>query len=135
MAWHPDVTRARNSADADSSVSLSYLINRLQPLPFTSPVIVTMNPLIAPDPTKVIKTIRYDHPVFLADSAGTKRALRTIQGQRHTWFAGAWTRYGFHEDGLMSGISVAKALGATVPWPSNVPAANDLTRPYPGVDA
>ena len=93
-----------------------------------------MNPLIAPDSAKVIKTIRYDHPVFLADSAVTKRALRANQGQRRTWFAGAWTRYGFHEDGLMSGIAVAKALGATVPWPSNVPAANDLAQPYPGVD-
>jgi predicted NAD/FAD-binding protein len=135
MAWHPDASQVRNSAEADSSVSLSYLINRLQPLPFTSPVIVTMNPLIDPDPATVIKTIHYDHPVFLADSAATKRALRGIQGQRSTWFAGAWTRYGFHEDGLMSGIAAAKALGATVPWPSNVPAANDLARSYPGVDA
>jgi predicted NAD/FAD-binding protein len=135
MAWHPDAPPARNSADANSPVSLSYLINRLQPLPFTTPVIVTMNPLIAPDPAKVIKTIQYDHPVFLADSALAKRALRGIQGLRQTWFAGAWTRYGFHEDGLMSGIAVAKALGAVVPWPTDVPAADDLSQSYPGVDA
>jgi uncharacterized protein len=135
MAWHPDIPRSRTSEDANSPVSLSYLINRLQPLPFTTPVIVTMNPLVAPDPAKVIETIHYDHPVFLADSAATKRALRRLQGAHRTWFAGAWTRYGFHEDGLMSGIAVAKALGATVPWETNVPAANDLTRTYPGVDA
>lgn len=134
MAWHPDVPQSRNSGNAHAPVSLSYLINRLQPLPFTTPVIVTMNPLVAPDPDKVIKTIRYDHPVFLADSVHAKREVRTIQGKRRTWFAGAWTRYGFHEDGLMSGIAVAKALGATVPWTTNVPAANDLTSTYPGVD-
>ena len=135
MAWHPDVPQARTNVDVHSPVSLSYLINRLQPLPFTTPVIVTMNPLVPPDPAKVIKTIQYDHPVFLADSAITKRALRRVQGQRRSWFAGAWTRYGFHEDGLMSGIAVAKALGATVPWSTNVPAANDLVNTYPGVDA
>ncbi len=122
------------SSIAESPVSLSYLINRLQPLPFQTPVIVTMNPLFAPDPAKVIKTMEYHHPVFLAESTTAKRALRTLQGQHRTWFAGAWTRYGFHEDGLMSGIAVAKALGAEVPWHSNVPAANDLTQSYPGVD-
>ena len=133
-ARHPDTTQARADAHGHSPVSLSYLINRLQPLPFTTPVIVTMNPIAPPDPAKVIKTIQYHHPVFLADSANAKRALRRIQGQRRTWFAGAWTRYGFHEDGLMSGIAVAKALGATVPWSTNVPAANDLASTYPGVD-
>ena len=79
--------------------------------------------------------MHYDHPVFLAGSAVAKRELRGIQGQRRTWYAGAWTRYGFHEDGLMSGIAVALALGATVPWTTNVPAANDLSCAYPGVDA
>lgn len=133
MAWHPDAAGERR--DAGTPVSLSYLINRLQPLPFKTPVIVTMNPLIAPDPAKVIKTIQYEHPAFLAGSAVAKRQLRAVQGQRNTWYAGAWTRYGFHEDGLMSGIAVAKALGATIPWATNVPAANDLAMPYPGVDA
>lgn len=134
-AWHPQEMPPVRNADAKSPVSLSYLLNRLQPLPFTSPVIVTMNPLAAPDPAKVIKTMRYDHPVFLAESAAAKRALRHLQGRQRTWFAGAWTRYGFHEDGLMSGIAVAKALGATVPWTTGVPAANDLSRPYPGIDS
>ena len=105
-----------------------------QPLPFTTPVIVTMNPLLAPDPATVIKTIQYDHPVFLAESARAKQNLRAIQGQMNTWFAGAWTRYGFHEDGLMSGIAVARALGAVMPWATNVPLANDLDTPYPGID-
>ena len=74
-------------------------------------------------------------PVLLAESADAKRALRRLQGKDRLWFAGAWTRYGFHEDGLMSGIAVARALGAGVPWPTNVPAADDLAAAYPGVDA
>jgi predicted NAD/FAD-binding protein len=133
-AWHPDAASGRSSGVAGAPVSLSYLLNRLQPLPFKSPVIVTMNPLVEPEPSTVIQTIAYDHPVFLAESADAKRALRRLQGQGGIWFAGAWTRYGFHEDGLMSGIAVAKALGAGVPWPTNVPAANDLEAAYPGVD-
>ena len=135
MAWHPQVGAASKGAAPDAPVSLSYLINRLQPLPFSTPVIVTMNPLIAPNPAKVIRQISYEHPVFLATSATTQRALRLLQGKCRMWFAGAWTRYGFHEDGLMSGIAVAKALGANVPWLTNVPAADDLASIYPGVDA
>jgi predicted NAD/FAD-binding protein len=127
-------TPSGNIKNEFDGVSLSYLINRLQPLPFKTPVIVTMNPRISLDPAKIIKTIQYDHPVFLAASVGAKRELRALQGQRRSWFAGAWTRYGFHEDGLMSGIAVAKALGATVPWQTDVPAANDLVSAYPGVD-
>ena len=130
----PPTTSNENIQKEFDGVSLSYLINRLQPLPFKTPVIVTMNPRISLDPAKIIKTIQYDHPVFLAASVGAKRELRALQGQRRSWFAGAWTRYGFHEDGLMSGIAVAKALGATVPWQTNVPAANDLRSAYPGVD-
>ena len=137
MAWDAKANAVRGQFDLpskESPVSLSYLINRLQPLPFKTPVIVTMNPLIAPDRTKVIREISYEHPVFLAGSEANQRALRQLQGRRRIWYAGAWTRYGFHEDGLMSGIAVAKALGATVPWKTTVPAANNVAAVYPGVD-
>jgi uncharacterized protein len=132
--YHAPFTSGRGPRADTSPVSLTYLLNRLQPLPFSSPVMVTMNPLIEIAPDKVIRTIKYDHPVFLPSSVKAKRALRALQGERRTWYAGAWLRYGFHEDGLMSGIAVAKALGAKVPWETNVPAANDLSQAYPGVD-
>ena len=135
MAWDAKTAGARGQTNSASPVSLSYLINRLQPLPFKTPVIVTMNPLIAPERGKIIREMTYEHPVFLAGSDTTKRSLRKLQGRRRMWFAGAWTRHGFHEDGLMSGIAVAKALGAKVPWKTDVPAANDLASAYPGVDA
>lgn len=121
--------------EREAPVSLSYWLNRLQPLPFTTPVIVTMNPIEPPNPEKIIKTIAYDHPIFLPESVTAKQKLRHLQGKQRTWFAGAWTRYGFHEDGLMSGVSVAQALGAKVPWETHVPAANAIEQGYPGVDA
>jgi uncharacterized protein len=133
-AWNYHAHYRRNAAENDSPVSLTYLLNKLQPTPFVSPVMVTMNPLTPIAPTKIIKTIQYEHPLFLASSVSAKKALRTIQGKQNTWYAGAWTRYGFHEDGLMSGIAVARALGATTPWPTNTPPANELTAIYPGVD-
>jgi len=49
--------------------------------------------------------------VFDAAALDAQRRLPALQGKRHTWFCGAWTRYGFHEDGLMSGEAVAAALG------------------------
>jgi uncharacterized protein len=133
-AWNYHAKYQDPATKNDSPVSLTYLLNKLQPVPFQAPVMVTMNPMQTIDPAKIIKTIAYEHPLFLPESVPAKKALRHIQGRDNTWFAGAWTRYGFHEDGLMSGIAVARALGATTPWTTNVPAANDVAAIYPGVD-
>jgi uncharacterized protein len=133
-AWNYHAAYAAPSSKMDAPVSLTYLINKLQPVPFSSPVMVTMNPNQPIAPDKIIKTIAYEHPLFVAESVSAKVALRALQGQRNTWFAGAWTRYGFHEDGLMSGIAVARALGAQTPWATNTPRADDLSQPYPGID-
>jgi uncharacterized protein len=107
-------------------VSLSYLINRLQPLPFKQAVVVTLNPPFEPAADKSIARINYAHPVYLPESVAAQRDLPQIQGEGGLWFAGAWTRYGFHEDGLRAGIAVAQALGATTPWSTNVQPANTL---------
>jgi hypothetical protein len=53
----------------------------------------------------------YTHPILDGAAAAAQPGLRRLSGQRHTFFAGAHMRYGFHEDGLMSGIKVAEALG------------------------
>jgi len=93
-------------------VCVHYLINQLQPLPFKQSVIVSLNPIDAPDPDSVLGSFDYAHPVFDNKAIAAQRKLPSIQGKQNTWFAGAWTGYGFHEDGLKSGIAVAQAIMA-----------------------
>ena len=100
----------------NQAVAVSYLISKLQPLPFKAPIVVTLNPMRIPDPAKTIKTIIYHHPLFDQKAINAQKRLPDIQGENHTYFAGAWCGYGFHEDGLNSGIAVAKMLGAKIPW-------------------
>ncbi|MCD8565952.1 MAG: FAD-dependent oxidoreductase [Burkholderiaceae bacterium] len=97
-------------------VAVSYLINKLQPLPFKTPVVVTLNSFKAPDPESVIAHFEYDHPVMDTTLIEAQRQLPSIQGQRRTWFCGAWCGYGFHEDGLRSAIAVANDFGVPIPW-------------------
>ena len=104
-------------------VSVHYLINRLQPLPFRRPVILSLNPHREPRPEAVIGEYGYEHPVFGAGAEAAQTRLPSIQGQRRTWFCGAWTRYGFHEDGLASALDVARSFGIEAPWATGVPAA------------
>ncbi|HEX3139613.1 MAG TPA: FAD-dependent oxidoreductase [Rhizobacter sp.] len=91
-------------------VCLHYWLNRLQPLPWQQPVIVSLNPLREPRADSVVRSVEYDHPVFDLGAIAAQRRLPEIQGQRRTWFCGAWTGYGFHEDGLTSGLAVVAAL-------------------------
>ncbi len=107
-AWNYE--RAANTAAEQSAVCLHYLINRLQPLPWQTPVVVSLNPSRQPDSAKVVGEYEYSHPVFDGAAIAAQSRLGQIQGRAGTWFCGAWTRYGFHEDGLMSGLAVGAAL-------------------------
>ncbi len=98
------------------SVSVSYLINRLQPLPVAAPVIVSLNPQVEPDPATVIGDYDYDHPLFDQAAVAAQAQLPAIQGVERLWFCGAWAGYGFHEDGLVSALAVANRLGCRAPW-------------------
>ncbi|MDT8999469.1 FAD-dependent oxidoreductase [Paucibacter sp. APW11] len=92
------------------AVCLHYLINKLQPLPWRREVIVSLNPLRQPG--QVIGEFDYAHPVFDQAAVQAQQRVPSLQGQRNSWFCGAWTRYGFHEDGLLSGLRVAQQLSA-----------------------
>jgi predicted NAD/FAD-binding protein len=107
-AWNYE--RAPSAGVESAQVCLHYLINRLQPLPVTQPVIVSLNPQREINPTQVLGEYAYEHPVFDLAAIRAQGEVPALQGQRHTWFAGAWTGYGFHEDGLKSGLQVARAL-------------------------
>jgi predicted NAD/FAD-binding protein len=96
--------------DSDPQLCVHYLINKLQPLPFKMPVIVSLNPVREPRRNTVMREFAYSHPVFDQAAVQAQRALPSMQGVRNTWFAGAWTGYGFHEDGLKSGLEAAAKL-------------------------
>ena len=109
-AWNYE--RAAEGARDEAAVCLHYLLNRLQPLPFKRPVIVSLNPVADPRADSIHAQFDYAHPVFDMSAIAAQRRVPELQGERHTWFAGAWTRYGFHEDGLMSGLTVVEGLRA-----------------------
>jgi uncharacterized protein len=107
-AWNYE--RAASSEQESSRVCLHYLLNRLQRIPFAQPVVVSLNPLQAIDPASIVGEYDYAHPVFDLKAIDAQKRVPLLQGQRHTWYAGAWTGYGFHEDGLKSGLTVGRAL-------------------------
>jgi uncharacterized protein len=109
-AWNYE--RAADRLTEQAAVCLHYLINRLQPLPWRTPVIVSMNPLRPIRDEAVLGQWSYAHPVFDRAAIQAQRELPSIQGRSRVWFCGAWTRYGFHEDGLMSGLAVVDGLKA-----------------------
>jgi uncharacterized protein len=95
-----------------SQVAVTYWLNRLQPLPFETPVLVTLNPPTPPRPDSVLGVFDYSHPAFDLAAIDAQRRLPSIQGRRGIWYAGAWTGYGFHEDGLKSGLAAAAGIDA-----------------------
>jgi predicted NAD/FAD-binding protein len=107
-AWNYERTVATGQHSAQ--VCLHYLINRLQPLPFAQPVIVSLNPARDIRADAVLARIDYAHPVFDAAAIRAQRHIEAIQGTGGVWFCGAWTGYGFHEDGLRSGQKVVDRL-------------------------
>jgi len=107
-AWNYE--RASSADQESANVCLHYLINRLQPLPVPQPVVVSLNPQREINPTQVLGEYAYEHPVFDLGAIRAQAGVPALQGHRHTWFAGAWTGYGFHEDGLKSGLQAARGL-------------------------
>ncbi len=108
-AWNAHVPRAPGAA-----CTVSYHMNQLQGLQTREPLIVTLNRSEAIDPAKVLRRMRYSHPQHTHASVAAQARRGEIQGRRRTWFAGAYWGWGFHEDGVRSGVDVARALG--VDW-------------------
>ena len=93
-----------------SQVCLHYLINKLQPIPFTQPVLVSLNPMREIPGAHILGEYDYAHPVFDLAAMAAQARVPQLQGQQHTYFCGAWMGYGFHEDGLKAGLNVASSL-------------------------
>ena len=91
-------------------LSVTYWMNKLQKLDTKKNIFVTLNPEKSPLKGKLIKTVLYNHPLFDLDTFKTQKKIKKIQGLNKLWFCGAYLGYGFHEDGIKSGLSVASKI-------------------------
>lgn len=119
----------------DRPVTLSYWMNRLQSLPAGHDLFVTMNAQTRPDPALTIAEFNYEHPYFDKASFAAQARVDDIQGRGGVWYAGAWLGWGFHEDGLKSGLRVAEALGARPDWAQDLGAPLAAPTPAPAIMA
>ena len=115
-AWNYSATGQSEASIQNQSVSVSYLLNKLQPLPTETPLIVSLNPNREPDQRLTYRTIHYEHPVFDQAAINAQSQIQSISGNNRTYFAGAWLGYGFHEDGFASAVKVAAQLIELPQW-------------------
>jgi predicted NAD/FAD-binding protein len=115
-AWNYECVQSDLKQPDNASVCLHYLINKLQPIPFEQPVVVSLNPTKPIAPEHVLGTFDYAHPVFDLAAIKAQADIPALQGQQNTYFCGAWTGYGFHEDGLKAGLAAAEQLLADTQW-------------------
>ena len=114
--WSSWVYLCDEDDDQQKAVSLSYWMNNLQNLDHDDPIFVTLNPSKRPKDALIFDTHHFTHPLFDQKAIKAQTEITNIQGKNGVWFCGAYQRYGFHEDGLLSAMNVAKALGASIPW-------------------
>ncbi len=100
----------------ETAISLTYWMNNLQNIDPAYPLFVTLNPTRAVDKAHVFDTHLFHHPVFDTAAIAAQKRLMHMQGQRNTWFCGAYMGHGFHEDGVVSAMAVAQRLGVLIPW-------------------
>ncbi len=110
LAWSAWNYVRGDAAQDGASVCLHYLINKLQPIACEQAVIVSLNPVQAIAREHILGEYDYAHPVMDLAATAAQARLQEINGKNHAWFCGAWTRYGFHEDGLMSGLAAAREI-------------------------
>jgi hypothetical protein len=94
---------------------VTYWMNNLQGIDAARPLFVSLNGP-EPDPALTFGSYDYEHPQFDTAALAAQRRFGAIQGRGGVWYAGAWLGYGFHEDGITSGVMAALALGGQVPW-------------------
>jgi len=131
MRFLPKAPRARASWNYwaatgglhEERVSVTYDLSRLQGHDSPTPILITLNPTFDPDPDSVLARFDFEHPAFTRESVEAQARLGEIQGGGSTYFTGAWQRYGFHEDGMLSAVKVARMLGVEAPWDTGEAAA------------
>jgi predicted NAD/FAD-binding protein len=116
LAWSAWNYLSQDQADQSKAVCLTYWMNVLQGMKTREPLLVSLNPNLAIDPAKILLQKTYRHPQFDARAVKAQGELGSIQGRQRLWFAGAWTGWGFHEDGIASALRVSNELGVRAPW-------------------
>ena len=134
-AWNyaSNSSSKRSRVGNTNDLCLTYWMNRLQSIDTAYPLYETLNPMTMPDKSLVHQEVRYRHPVFNSRAISAQPRLTKIQGKNGLYFVGAWTGYGFHEDGLKSAIAVAKTLGVEIPWSSVVKPYQPRPEPAMGI--
>jgi uncharacterized protein len=105
------IPNASNPSDPADVCTVSYCMHLLQGIDSPQPLIVTLNRTAAIDPEKILRRMRYHHPEYSHASVAAQARKAEIQGQRNTWFAGAYWGWGFHEDGIRSAVEAAASMG------------------------
>ncbi|MCB1048270.1 MAG: FAD-dependent oxidoreductase [Calditrichaeota bacterium] len=108
-AWNSRIPREERGL-----ATVSYLMNQLQGLPVSTPLLVSLNSTQDIDPASILARIDYEHPVYTAAAVAGRRLLPTLNGQRRTWYCGAWCGNGFHENGLRSAMDVCAGFGLSL---------------------
>jgi predicted NAD/FAD-binding protein len=110
-SWSYERAHHQGAASGDGAC-VHYWLNALQPVPFSTPLLCSLNPVREPDAARVIDHFEFSHPIFDLPAIAAQRRMPELQGRRRTWFCGAWMGYGFHEDGIRAGTAVASELSA-----------------------
>ena len=100
--------------EPEAPIALTYNMNILQSFNATETFCVTLNSNGLINPTKVIKKLKYDHPLFTVKGIAAQKRKNEISGVNNTYFCGAYWRNGFHEDGVVSALDVAKQFGISL---------------------
>lgn len=114
--WASWVYHAEGVAGQEPDLGVTYWMNNLQGIDAATPLFVTLNPTHPIAEDKIYDRHCFTHPIFTREAIAAQAEIASLQGQRNTWFCGAWQRYGFHEDGLSSAVQVAQQMGVPIPW-------------------
>ncbi|PKP70822.1 MAG: cyclopropane-fatty-acyl-phospholipid synthase [Alphaproteobacteria bacterium HGW-Alphaproteobacteria-4] len=94
-----------------AAIGVTYWMNRLQGIPESDPLFVTLNPAEPIRDDMIYDEQVFRHPVFDRAAIAAQVEVPALQGVGRVWFAGAWARHGFHEDGFASAVRVAREMG------------------------
>lgn len=105
-----------DATDSRPHITVTYWMNLLQNISNDTPLFVTLNPPSPPRAESIFNKHIFEHPVYNMQMLDAQERFHTIQGKDRIWFAGAYQRYGFHEDGISSAVAIAKHMGCSIPW-------------------